>query len=68
MEKTIMVCDICGEEVEPKQFYRVRVKSDAFINYANYDCFDADKRTIDICKNCVDDFLKCVQRRKNDGR
>lgn len=55
-------CDCCCREVvNRKEFYRIKVKSEAFINYANFDSFGADKRTFDICKNCIEDFKKYIK-------
>lgn len=56
MIKQIRVCDCCGKEVEPDEFFRVKVKSDAFITYANFDTIGANKQTFDICQLCVSKF------------
>ena len=51
-------CDCCKREVvNPKDFYRVKIKSDAFVNYVNYDTLGANKQTFDICQQCVSEFL-----------
>ena len=57
MIKEARICDCCGKEVEPKEFYRVKVKSDAFVNYVNFDMIGANKQTFDICQQCVSEFL-----------
>ena len=61
-------CDCCHQEViNRKEFYRVKVKSEAFINYANYDCFGAEKQKFDICRDCIDDFRQyIIERWKNE--
>lgn len=56
------VCDICGKKYTSKySLYRVKVKSDAFVTFANMDdCFGANRRKIDICDDCVRDFKDFV--------
>lgn len=57
MIKEILVCDICGREVtNRKELYTVKVKSNAFIEYHNFDILGADKRKFDICSKCVENF------------
>ena len=61
-------CDCCHREViNPKFFYRVKVKSDSFVNYANFDCIGADKMKFDICKNCIENFKRFIGV-ENDGK
>lgn len=64
MIKTVQVCDICGREVSEKDFYSVKVKSQAFVNYANYDIIGANRQRFDICRNCVEHFIDYVRTRK----
>lgn len=50
------VCDFCGKETESKDVYKVKVKSDSFVNYVNFDAMMPDRRTFDICRKCIEEF------------
>lgn len=50
------VCDFCGRETEPIEFYKVKVKSNSFVNYVNFDSLMPERRTFDICRKCVEEF------------
>lgn len=55
------VCDICGKKYTSKAaLYTVKVKSDSFITFGNYDSIGANRRKIDICDDCVQDFKDFV--------
>ncbi len=63
MIKEILVCDICGREVtKRKELYTVKVKSSAFLNEANFDVLGANKRKIDICSKCVENFKEFTKK------
>ena len=53
-------CDICNELIDPSEIYHIKVKSLRFINYVNYDTIGANKKTIDICSSCIDNFKKFI--------
>ena len=53
MKKICYYCDICKREINPKDSYRIKVQSRAFINYANQEDMFADRRKWDICKDCL---------------
>ena len=55
------LCDLCYQEVNPKDFYRVKVKSDAFVNYVNHDMTGANRDKFDICRDCILDFKEYVK-------
>lgn len=58
------VCDICNKRYTSKySLYQVKVKSDAFVTFANMDGLGANKRKIDICEDCVQDFKDFVWSR-----
>lgn len=50
------VCDFCGKETESKDFYRVKVKSNSFVNEVNFDAMMPDRRKFDICRKCIEEF------------
>lgn len=61
-------CDCCKKEViNPKEFYRVKVKSDAFINYASFDTIGAGKQTFDICQLCISRFKDYLRHKDRIG-
>ena len=60
---TVLKCDLCGKEVDSmRDFFRIKVQSNSFINYANYDVCFSDRKKIDLCKDCVDKFLKFANK------
>ena len=61
MKKICYYCDICGREVSPKDKYRIKVQSRAFVNYANQEDMFADRRKWDICRDCLDEIGKKVR-------
>ena len=65
MEKMIRTCDICERTVESSNdFFTIKVKSSSFINYINYDCWSANRKKFDICKNCIEHFKEFIKTRK----
>ena len=50
------VCDFCGKETDHIEIYKVKVKSDSFVNYVNYDSWKPEHRTFDICRKCIEEF------------
>lgn len=65
MKTTIRECDICHREVTPEEFYRIKVRSSAFVNYCNFDTIGADKKTFDVCKDCIDKFIRFVEAERD---
>lgn len=64
MIREIRTCDICGDRIDGTKYYKVKIRSDMFINYCNYDMIGSDKKTIDVCKNCTKLFFKFVRAMK----
>ena len=65
---TVLKCDLCGQEVESnKDFFRIKAQSSSFVNYANYDMLFSDRKRIDLCKDCVNKFLKFALNKDLDS-
>jgi hypothetical protein len=58
------VCDFCGKETESKDFYKVKVKSDSFVTYVNFDSLMPDRQSFDICRKCVEEFRNWQRRQQ----
>ena len=60
------ICDICYKKIpNPKDIYTIKVRSADFVSYKNYDEFFADRKKIDICRDCLykfRDFVKHEQQ------
>lgn len=64
---TTLKCDLCGKEVKNyKEFFRIKVQSSSFINYANWDLPFSDRKKFDLCEECVDNFLRFATKRDLD--
>lgn len=62
MRKEILICDVCKRQVTPDRHFTFKVKSEAFVTYANYDTFGANKRKFDICKDCLEAIGVAVRK------
>lgn len=62
MRKEILICDVCKRQVTPDKHFAFKVKSDAFVNYQNYDEFGANKLKFDICKDCLKVISEAVRK------
>ena len=62
MRKEILICDICHRQVTPDRHFTFKVKSEAFVNYQNYDTFGANKRKFDICESCLEAIGEAVRK------
>lgn len=63
MIKTQHICDCCQKPVlDSKNFYRIKVKSNAFVSWVNQEDFFADRQTFDICRNCINDFKEYINK------
>ena len=62
MRKEILICDVCKRQVTPDRHFTFKVKSEAFINYANYDTFGANKRKFDIYADCLEAIGEAVRK------
>ena len=60
MKQIVYTCDICNKMIDESEIYHIKVKSKQFINYVNFDTIDREKRTIEICPNCVEKFKEFV--------
>lgn len=61
MRKEILICDVCKRQVTADRHFTFKVKSEAFINYANFDTFGANKRKFDICEDCLEAIGEAVR-------
>lgn len=63
MIKKKICCDICGRQVDyySSNYYRIKAKSNNFVTWVNYDDLFADRRTLDICKDCVEDCIEYIK-------
>lgn len=68
MRKIVFECDLCGAQInDANSHYRIKVKSNAFITYSNYDCIGSDRRTVDICGCCIENIKKyCTEMREHN--
>ncbi len=62
MRKEILICDVCKRQVTPDRHFTFKVKSEAFVNYQNYDIFGANKRKFDICEGCLEAIGEAVRK------
>ena len=62
MRKEILICDICHRQVTSSEHFAFKVKSEAFVTYANYDTFGANKRKFDVCKDCLEAIGESVRK------
>ena len=62
MRKEILICDVCKRQVAPDKHFTIKVKSEAFVNYQNYDTFGANKRKLDICEDCLEAIGVAVRK------
>ena len=62
MRKEILICDVCKRQVTPDKHFAFKVKSEAFVNYQNYDTFGANKRKFDICEGCLEAIGEAVRK------
>ena len=54
MLETKYYCDICDREIKSREKkYTIKVQSDAFVNYANFDTWRPDRKKWDICEDCL---------------
>ena len=64
MKKTVCTCDICNREMsDPKHMYHVKVRSNAFLNYVNQEEWYADRKKVDICKDCLAGFKEYMRQK-----
>lgn len=62
MKYSVYDCDICHKkELTKDKIYRIKVQSSKFINYVNQEDIFADRKTIDICEDCVNDFKRYLK-------
>lgn len=64
------VCDVCGKHV-PRYDHIVRLKarSGKFVTYENMEDFFADRKTVDICIDCIECFKVFARNRRcKDGK
>lgn len=52
------ICDFCGKETDSRDFFKVKVISDSFITYVNFDSLFSNREKFDICKDCIEEFRK----------
>lgn len=50
------ICDFCGREIKSEDFFKIKVKSSSFVNYVNHDALRPDRRSFDICRECIKEF------------
>ena len=62
MRKEILICDVCKRQVTSDRHFTFKVKSEAFVNYQNYDEFGANKRKFDICEGCLEAIGEAVRK------
>ena len=62
MRKEILICDVCKRQVTPDRHFTFKVKSEAFLNYQNYDTFGANNLKFDICKDCLKVISEAVRK------
>lgn len=60
MKQIVYTCDICNKMIDESEIYHIKIKSQKFIDYVNQDFLGANKRTIEICPNCVEKFKEFV--------
>lgn len=60
MKQIVYTCDICNKMIDESEIYHIKIKSQKFIDYVNQDLLGANKRTIEICPNCVEKFKEFV--------
>ena len=63
MRKEVLICDICHRQVTSTEHFTFKVKSEAFVNYVNYETFGANKRKFDVCKDCLEAIGEAVRKR-----
>ena len=69
MRKEVLICDICHRQVTSSEHFAFKVKSEAFVNYVNYETFGANKRKFDICEDCLKAIGEAVRKgAENDIR
>ncbi len=66
MRSELIICDLCLRNCTEDEVFRVPVRSRSFVNYANFDDLFADRRKIDICKECVKDFREFVRTKRQE--
>ena len=62
MRKEILICDVCKRQVTSDRLFTIKVKSEAFVNYKNYDTLGANKRKFDICEDCLEAIGEAVRK------
>ena len=62
MRKEVLICDVCKRQLTPDRLFTFKVKSEAFVNYQNYDTFGANKRKFDICEDCLEAIGEAVRK------
>lgn len=60
------ICDICYKKIpNPRDIFTIKVRSAYFVSYVDCDAPFADRKKIDICKDCLykfRDFVKHEQQ------
>ena len=60
MKQIVYTCDICNKMIDESEIYHIKIKSQKFIDYVNQGLLGANKRTIEICPNCVKKFKEFI--------
>ena len=60
--RTKIYCDVCHCEKQSDEVFSIKVKSDFFVNYVNYDQLFANRKKWDICTYCIDGIGRAVRQ------
>lgn len=62
------ICDICERHIEPYANTRFKVQSSRFVDWVNYEDWNVDKQTWDICLDCLTEIKKRVNKTKKENK
>ena len=56
-----IICDLCGQRIDffNKHAYRIKIKDFFYLSESKV----FDKRTVDICSNCINNFKEYIKEK-----